>query len=119
MLGKFKSVVSADAISAEQLTCGDLIYCTDIDTLYLFDGEQRIAIAAAPQLPNEPLAAVEPLKHYSNAVSRCPQCGAPHNEHERQCPYCGSYFVAACAASTPLRQSTSGRNPHQTSYCLT
>lgn len=93
MFGKFKSVVSADAISAEQLTCGDLIYCTDIDTLYLFDGEQRIAVAATPQLPNEPLAAVGPPKHYSSVVSRCPQCGAPHNEQERQCPYCGSYFI--------------------------
>lgn len=98
MLGKFKSVVSADAISAEQLTCGDLIYCTDIDTLYLFDEEQRIAVAATPQLPNEPLAAVGPPKHYSSVVSRCPpQCGAPHNEQDQQCPYCGSYFVAASA----------------------
>ena len=101
MLSRFKTVVSADAISAERLTCGDLIYCMDIDTLYLFDGNQRIAVGAS-SLPDEPLVAAEPPGHYSNAVSRCPQCGAPHNEHERQCPYCGSYFVAACAASTPF-----------------
>lgn len=91
-----KTVVSADVISAQRVSCGDLIYCTDIDTIYLFDGNQRIAVGAAP-LPDEPLVAAEPPQHYSNVVSRCPQCGAPHNEQDQQCPYCGSYFVAASA----------------------
>lgn len=98
---RFKNVVSADVISAQGFSCGDLIYCTDIDILYLFDGSQCIASGVSLR-PDELLAAAEPPRHYSTAVSRCPQCGAPHNEQEQQCPYCGSYFAAAFAASAPF-----------------
>lgn len=64
---------------------GDIVYCSDTNSLYIYDGSYFDKICASPE------ATVK--KKYGNKVHKCPNCGAPHKETDERCEYCGNYFT--------------------------
>ena len=68
-----------------QMLNGEIVYCEDERLMYV-----NINGQLTPIVPSEQNFKAVPK--YTNHISVCPSCGAPHRESDEHCEYCGSYF---------------------------
>lgn len=68
-----------------QMLNGEIVYCEDERLIYV-----NINGQLTPIVPSEP--SFKAVPKYTNHISVCPSCGAPHKESDECCEYCGSYF---------------------------
>lgn len=68
---------------------GSVYYTTDTNEFYIFTTDKTWAKLAESTIISE-----VSKRRYADKRHKCPSCGATHKETEKQCYWCGNYFIS-------------------------